>query len=635
MHRLRRRRIAGSIWRKIKGIFRMIRNVVMSFLAIILLVSLITAGWVYWEFTRVPKVKANTLLVMNMKGAILDGPSFSRASQRILAEDIQTLRGMVNNIRKAAGDPRITGILLHLKSYSMNFSTGQEIRKELMTFKQSGKKLFVFMDWATAWKYSFASIADTIYMSPAGSLYMAGFRMEISFYRKLLDKIGITPEHTYIGRYKTGPQPEMLEEMSDAHREVVNDILDAYYTRYIAQVAEARQVSPDTVRNWIDGGLYTAMDAYEAGMIDKLVYESDLERALKIELGLLEEEDEEEQPGDPEQSEGSLEQEEEEEEEEEEPELPTLNNAQYARVPVKVPGLYKKGEKIALVYASGIIVSGKSTPIGSKNSFIGSDSMTKLLDSLAKDKKIKGIILRLDSPGGGAGAAEVIWHAMTQAGEKKPIIVSMADLAASGGYMISAPADTILAYPLTLTGSIGIYSQKYNLQKLYEMLGIHVASIQRGENAGIFSSSRPRTPGEQQRMEHYLREHYNQFVEEVAQGRDMTFEEVDDIAQGHVWTGQQALENGLVDELGGIDEAIAVIKKTLEIPEDEDVELVEFPRMESPFRLLWQRFLHTQITLYIPDEFQHVQEQLEIVKRLEHEPVLKWFPYRMYPDNSY
>jgi len=412
MHHFRRKRITGRIWRRIKQFFGIIRNIMLVFLFIMLLIVLITTGWFYREFSRAPKVKDNTILVMNMKGLILDGPSFSAASQRILGEDVQTLRGMINNLRKATEDPRINGILLNMKGFGMTFATGQEIREELFKFKESGKKIFVYMEWASTWGYFLTSLADKIYMPPSGSVYLASFSTEIPFYRKLLDKIGIQPEHMYIGKYKTGPQPEMLEGMSEEHREVANDILDAYYTSYVEQLAIARHVSQNTVKEWINGGFYTAVEAHEVGIVDELMYEEQLEKELKIELGLLEEP----KGAEEETEEGETSAEEREEEEEEEgPELPTLNNAQYARVKVKVPGLHKKGEKIAVVYASGVIVPGRSSPIGSSSPFIGSESMTQLLKSLAEDKKIKGIILRVDSPGGGARASDLIRYAVNEA----------------------------------------------------------------------------------------------------------------------------------------------------------------------------------------------------------------------------
>ncbi len=623
MSSFRRTRLRMSFWRWIKQIFKVCRHIFLGIWLALFLSSLLAAGWFYRELNRAPKVKADSLLSITLKGAILEGPAFNAASQHILGEDVQTLRGMLNNLRKATNDPRIIGIALRLEGYGMSYGTSSEIREELVKFKAAGKKIFVYMDSAYPGSYLFASLGDKIYMSPSGDMYLSAFRMEMPFYRKLLDKIGITPEHMYIGKYKTGPQPEMLEQMSEAHREVSNVLLDARYEYFVEQVAANRHVSPDTVKGWVDNGFFSAKDALEFGMVDELAYGKDFERALKIELGLIKPEtaDSAEESASAEKDEDN--------EEEEEPELPTVNNSQYARVKVKASDLYDTGEKIAIIYASGVILSGKSSPIGAQSPVIGAESLTELLEKVRKDKEIKGVIIRLDSGGGGASASDEIRHAIEKLKEKKPVMISMSDLAASGGYMISAPADKIFAYPLTITGSIGIYSTFYHFQRLHEWLGINVEILERGKNSGIFSTSRPRTPEESQRMEHFLRQFYDYFVEGVAKGRHLTVEAADTIAQGRVWTGRQALENGLVDELGGFDEVIAAMKTQLNIPGEDGVQLVEYPELENPWRLLWQRFMNTQIAANVPEELIGAQEELRLIERLAEERELALLPFRI------
>ena len=628
MQRFRRKRVRSKIWRRVTQFFRLIRNVMLIFLFVMLMISIIIAGIFYREFTRIPKVKKQTVLVMNMKGVVIDGPSFNAASQRILGEDVQTMRGMVTNIRKAAADSRIIGMLFKLENLGMGYAVREEVQEELLKFKEAGKKIFIYTEFLTPRLYLFSRFADEIYLLPSGSVYFAAFTAEIPYYRGLLDKIGITPEHSYIGKYKTGPQPEMFEEITDAHRESTTNLLDRYYNYYVNQIAEARHVSPETVKGWIDQGFYSAREALEAGIVDKLLYKDELEDELKIELGLLEESeaaDETEKSAaldNPEKEENV----EETEDEEEGPDLPQLNNSQYARVKVQIPGMHKKGRKIAVIYATGVILSGKSSPIGSSSPVIGAESMTALLKSLEKDEDIEGVILRVNSPGGGSKASDLIRRALQQLKEKKPLIVSMSNLAASGGYMISAPGDTILAYPFTITGSIGIYSQKYSFQKLHQMLGIKTAVISNSRNSGIFSPFRERTPEESERMMQYLRSYYNDFVEGVAQGRGMNFEDVDAVAQGRVWFGQQALEHGLVDRLGGFDEAVALMKEKLEIPEDEDIQLLEYPRLESPLTLLWRRFLETRLKAHFPDELLALKDKLDLIDRLQEEAVLLWEP---------
>lgn len=631
MHSFRRKRIRRTLWRRIKQVFRVIRSIVLVFLFFVFLAFFIAAGWFYYHFSKVPKVKAETLLVMNFDGIILDAPSLSYASQRLLGEDVQTLRVVVNNIRKATEDPRIIGILMQFKNYGLGRASAQEIRDELLKFKQTGKKIFAYSEGAGWRTYSLMSIADKIYMPPSGATYLMGLHIEIPFMRELLDKIGITPEHMYIGKYKTGPQPELFERMSEAHREVLHHILDNLYSEYITQVAEARQVPPEKVKKWLDDGLYSASEAHEVGMIDELIFEDQLEKKLQIELGLIDETAAEEQSD--EDADDNAENT--DDEDEDEPELYKLNNSQYARVKFHVPNLHTKGEKIAVVYAQGVILSGKSAPIGAASPTIGSESMTELLNTLAKDKELKGIILRVDSGGGSGLASAIIHRAVQEARKKKPVVVSMAGAAASGAYEISAPADAIIAYPSTLTGSIGTYSSKYSFQGLHKMLGINFETVQRGKNSGMFTPTRTRTPEEYKQFQKFLWDHYNDFVRDVAEGRKMTFEEVDAIARGRVWMGEKALEIGLVDKLGGFETAIDVMKEKLDIPADEDVELVEYPKIERPLELLKQRFLRTHVTPHIPDELLDVQQRLHTLDMLRNEPYLAWFPYEIVVDDRW
>ena len=622
MSSFRRTRLRISLWRWIKQTFKILRHIFVGIWLAMLLAAIISAGWLYRELNRVPKVKDDSLLSITLNGMVLEGPAFNNAAQHILGEDVQTLRGMLNNLRKATKDPRIIGIALTLKGYGMSHGTSNEIREELAKFKAAGKKIFVYMDWAYPGKYLFASLGNKLYMSPSGGMDLAVFSMEAPFYRKLLDKIGVTPEHIYIGKYKTGPQPEMLEKMSDEDREVSNLLLDAFYNNFVEQAAANRNVSQETVKGWIDSGFFSAKDALEMGMVDELVYEKDFERALKIELGLI-------KPDAETSADADESAEKEKEDDEDEPKLPEVNNSQYARVKVETPNLYNTGEKIAVIYASGVILSGQSSPIGSNSAVIGSESLTELLETVKKDKEIKGVIIRLDSPGGSASASDEIRHAIEQVKAKKPVMISMSSLAASGGYMISAPADKIFAYPLTITGSIGIYSMHYHFQRLHDWLGINVERLERGENSGIFSTSRPRTEQETQRMEHFLRQFYDDFVKGVATGRRLTVEAADQIAQGRVWTGQQALENGLVDEIGGFDEVIAAMKKQLNIPEQDEVQLVEYPELENPWRLLWQRFMNTHIAANVPAELLDAQEALRYAERLAAERELALLPFRI------
>jgi len=518
---------------------------------------------------------------------------------------MQIQQGIVNNIRKATHDSRIIGILLKFEGYGMTSTTALEIRDELLKFKQSGKKIFAYMESPGKKTYFLASPAHKIYMPPPGNIYLRGWRAEIPFYKDVLDNVGITPEFIYIGKYKTAPQIFTMNHMSDEYREVLNDVLDAYYTDYIEQIANVRNVPLENVKTWIDDGLYSAVEALEAGMIDELLYKNELEKHVQAELGLA----------------ANVKQ----AELEEEPELNTINSSQYARIAVDAPWLHNKGKKIAVLYAQGSIVSGKSPP-SPHSGMIGSETMIELLEELVEDEEIQGIILRIDSGGGGARASSMIWKAIHEAQQKKPIVVSMVGAAASGGYMISAPVDSIVAYPLTITGSIGIFGGKFSMQGVFDLIGLNIEIVQRGENARMFTNARTWTEGEEERFRHFVQEGYDDFIQKVALGRGMTVEAVHEIAQGRVWTGQQALDIGLVDKLGGMETAIAVIKEKLGIPADDDVLLIDYPKMEAPVQFLLRRLRETHIESKLPDELRQIQENLEHLTRLEDEHLFAWFP---------
>lgn len=652
-----------SIWRRIGKViawtFRTIARLISWLFLLSFIISLGFMVWLFHDASRPPEVKPDTVLVMKFRGFIVDGPPMDITTQRLLGERVQTVQEIVQTLRKAAHDERIIGLLLKPGSYQMNLTAALDIREELLAFRQSGKKVFAYMNNVGMGGYLLTSVADQIFMPPSGSAFVSGFRAEVPFYSGLFEKIGVTPEFVAIGDYKTAPQVFTMDHMSDELREVLNEQLDTYYSAYVHNVAEARQVSLLQVQSWIDDALYTTQEALAAGMIDELVYESQLEERLAQELGLVDMKSEADAA--PEDSgEGTVEMTPENSdaapagdsgedtvevmsedadatttEDENESPLTTLSASQYAHVEVDAPDLHITGEKIAVVYASGIITSGNSSPSASQPS-IGSDSMTELLASLTDDDEIQGIILRIDSGGGGIMASDFIRNSVQEATDEKPVIVTMADVAASGGYMIAIPANRIIAHPLTLTGSIGIFGGKFSLEGLSDLLGVRIETLQRGQNAGLFTAFRTHTPEEQERFRTYLQQHYDEFVAQVAQGRQMTMTTADEIAQGRVWVGTQAAELGLVDALGGLETAITMMKEMLEIPEEEDVTLEPYPRPGNPFEVLRQRFggflrqrFGGLVQSQMSKEVDTMNQRLEELVRLQNEHVFAWWPGRI------
>lgn len=649
-----RRSVLKKIWNAVGWCFRVLAKLISALFLVSFVISLAIMVWIFRDTSRPPEVLPDTVLVMDLEGLIVDGPPVDVTTQRLLGERIQTVQELVRTLRKAAHDDRIIGLLLKPEAYSMNLTAALDIREELLAFRQAGKKVFAYVDTLWMGSYLLTSAADRIFMPASGTALVMGLRAEVPFYGGLFEKIGVTPEFVAIGEYKTGPQVYTMDHMSDELREILNEQLDDYYAAYIQHIAEARQVSVLQVRSWIDNGLYTAQAALDAGMIDELVYESRLEERLAQELGLTNqgyETDDASESSDsaPENSADRAEElsvnaeevseatPEETPEEDAESPLTTLTASEYALVKIDAhmdaPGLHLNGEKIAVVYANGLIATGKGSPSPAQPS-VGSDSMTTLLDSLAENDEIRGIILRIDSGGGSAMASDMIRNSVQEATARKPVVVSMADVAASGGYMIAVPADSIVAYPLTLTGSIGIYGGKFSLEGLSELVGIRVETLQRGRNAGLFSSVSAQTPDEHERFRTYLQQRYTEFVTHVAQDREMTMMTADEIAQGRVWSGAQAAELGLVDTLGGLEAAIATMKEMLDIPEEDDVALVPYPRPGSPLEILRQRFGGLirgsgLVMGRVPENIRTIHQQLETLLLLQDERAFAWWPARI------
>lgn len=638
MYYRRRPTIVGRIWRFIKKLIVFVIRLISFLFLVSFVLSFIAMFGGYFAMNKEPDIKPNTVLTLNLSGMIIDGPGMDPTLQMLLRERTQTLQEITTNIRKAAHDDRIVGILLKTNGVGMSFTTALDIREELLAFKQSGKKIYAYTPDAGLGSYLVLSTADKIYMPPSGCAFVMGLRAEIPFYKGLFDKLGITPEFVAIGKYKTGPQNFTMDHLSDEYREVMDDLLDAYYTTYVQKIAEARNVPLVEVRAWIDDGLYSARDALEAGMVDELVYEPQLDSILLKELGLStpalpESTPQTERASTPTPTVSASEQKPEptviQKVEPSAPEstLKTVSMTQYTRAKVDAPNLHQQGEKIAVVYASGTIVSGRS-PLSSGR-FIASDTLNQLLSDLEEDETIRGVILRVDSGGGSALASDLIRSRILDMTRKKPVIISMANAAASGGYMISAPANKIVAYPVTITGSIGIYGGKFSMRGLNDWLGVTVETLQRGENAGLFTSARTHTPSEHERFQQYIQDGYENFVNIVAQGRNMTFAMAADVAEGRVWTGEQAADIGLVDSLGNLETAITLLKEQLQISVEQDVQMMVYPRPESPLEMLLQNMQEVMVNAAFPKEFLHARARFETLTRLQDDRLFAWWPQRI------
>ena len=424
----------------------------------------------------------------------------------------------------------------------------EEIRDAIADFRSSGKPVYAYMEYATDKEYYIASACDKVYLAPPGELFINGLAADVLFFRGSLDKLGIYPDMVQMGKYKTAVETFTRKDMSEANREFMNSYLDDQFKRYVEAIAKARGKSADDIRKIIDDAPYSSAKSKELGLIDGVAYRDEVEKELKSQLGYKE--------ADP---------------------LNVVRSGTYDQVEPESLGL-NEGERIAVIYATGEIGSGKSenSPTGSQS--IGSDTLARALDDARDDKSIKAIVIRVDSPGGSGLASDIIWHAVESAKAKKPVVISMGDVAASGGYYIAAGANKIIAQPSTITGSIGVFAGKPVIKGFYDWLGISNEYILRGKQAGMFRETEKFTPEERAKFEDLVKRMYwEDFVPKVAKGRNKTPEYVDSVAQGRVWTGAQGKERGLVDEFGGLDRAVEVAKELANLPKDKGVHRVILP----------------------------------------------------------
>lgn len=495
-----------------------------------------------------PSVPDNSVLVLHVSGDLPDYIPEDQLAKAFGVSRGQSFTALLTQLRKAKVDDRIQGVMLDIKFPGIGWGKADELRDAIKDFKASGKPVYAFMEIGMNREYYIATAADKIFLPPSGDLYINGFAAEAMFYKGSLDKLGIEADVIQIGpKYKNAPDQYTKKEMGEGQREVINAVLDEYYGRFAGGIAESRKKSVEDVKTLIDGAPYNANQAKELGLIDDAVYREQVNEDLKNRLGYKADD-----------------------------KLRTIQGGEYREIPSDSLGL-NKGEKVAIIYASGGINVGRSND-GPFGSMVGSDTVVAAVNDAADDNSIKAIVLRVDSPGGSALASDLMWHALENAKAKKPVIVSMSDVAASGGYYISCNANKIVAEPSTITGSIGVFLGKPVVKGLYDWLGISNEYVMRGKNSGLFRETVKWTPEERAKMEEGANNiYFNNFVPKVAKGRNKTNEDVDTIAQGRVWTGTQARANGLIDEFGGLEKAIDIAKQLANLPADKDVKRIVLP----------------------------------------------------------
>ncbi len=533
-------------------------------ITIIVILTLVVGGIFYSILFR--SITEETIAVS--KNSILDIVIAGEVPERVVPNPIQEVFGtppsisvqdLLFTIHKAARDKRITTILLRPVSLLTGWGKLDEIRNALLAFKKSGKHIYAYTELASDKEYYLASVADTIVSISSGIFLINGFYSEPVFLKNTLRKIGIEADFVAYGKYKNAPDMFTREHMSDAQREVLNALLDGYYRRYVDTLAVTRKIKRATVQQLIDRGLFTGEEALNAHLIDSLMYLNELKDHLKKAGGRKRR---------------------------------FIPYSRYRKVQPASLGLTAK-KSFALIYGVGTIVSGSESQFNEGN-LITSEGMANSIRKAAENKDIKAIILRIDSPGGSGIASDVIWREVVAARKKKPVIVSVSDMAASGGYYISMAADSIVAHPASLVGSIGVFAGKFSFGGLYQKIGMNTEQLSRGKNADFFSTSRKFSPEQRKLLHEHIMMFYNDFITKVAEGRHKTPEQVDEIARGRVWSGEQGLKIGLVDKLGDFNTAVKMAKRMANIPEDELVRLVVYPRLRS----FWERILTGKIATW-------------------------------------
>ncbi|MDJ0703166.1 MAG: signal peptide peptidase SppA [Leptolyngbyaceae cyanobacterium MO_188.B28] len=540
-----------------------------------------------------PEVEDKSILVYDLSLEILDsvppsGPGIVLEETLVGASNRAiSLRAALDSIAQAAEDDSIVGLYLHGNT-SEGFATLKELRQALETFKQSGKPILAYdLAWSER-DYYLTSVADTLVLNAAGILEFNGFRAETQFLAGALQKYGIGVQVLRAGRYKSAVEPFIRTESSPEDREQTQALLADLWQEILKTTAESRESTPEELQQLADqGGLLMAQDALDAGLVDRVSYFDEVLTDLQ-DLTDTEPDD-----GDA---------------------FPQISLSAYSRLVNQRLASKAKGDTIAIVYADGEIISGQGSP-----GIIGSATLTKALRKVRLDDDVKAVVLRVNSPGGGASASEVITREVELTSEVKPVVVSMGDFAASGGYMISTQADKIFASPGTITGSIGVFGLILNLKEVANDNGVTWDVIKTAEYADIDTISRPQTSKELALQQAVVDDLYDRFITMVAESRQIAREKVDDIAQGRVWTGVDAKEIGLVDELGGLNDAVSAAAEQAEL---EQWRIEEYPKPRTLEEQIFEN-LFGQLISHLPmgadpltQEFQRLREELAVIQLL-------------------
>jgi protease-4 len=519
---------------------RKIGKIILVLIAIVLAVEILAITVSY--FSR--RIQPNTVLTVRLEGEIEEQPPQDPLSEAFFGART-TVTDVVQALDRAEADPRITGIEVRVGESTLGMAKIQEIHQKIREFNRKGKFSVAYLEFATNRSYYLASACQTVILLPTSLFHVRGMMTSTTFLRGTLDKLGIYPDLYHVGDYKNAMNVYTEKKYTPAHREADQTLLEDFYQQYLRGVAEGRGMKLEEVKRAIEKGPYTSQEALATKLIDRLAYADEARDLVK------------------QKNRGSENR---------------LSLDEYLRRTER-----RGGAKLAVIYATGTILPGRSgdSPLG--GAVMGSETIAEQFRRAREDASVRAVILRVDSPGGVTFPSEIIRREVVVTKRVKPVVVSMSDLAASGGYAIAMSANRIVAEPGTITGSIGVLGGKLNLLGLYEKLGLSKDYLTTTENSTMDYPFQNFTPAQRESILKYMRDIYGSFIQGVAEGRHMKVEAVDKIGQGRVWSGERARQLGLVDELGGLDAAIAAAKTLAKIPPSEAVSLIYLPPPKSLF----------------------------------------------------
>ena len=502
---------------------------------------------------RAPQVSGNSTLVLKIGGDLPEMEPGGVIGQ--FFEAPPTVRSIVDALRKAKVDRRISSVVIRPMSAAALWGKVQEVRDAIVDFRRSGKPIVAYLEYGGEQEFYLASACDKVFLMPTASLDLTGMASYELFLRGTLDKIGAYPDTLHIGQYKTASNTFTEHTFTPAHREMAESLNADLYDQLIRGLASGRHKSEQEIRALVDHGPFLPEDAVRAGLVDDVAYEDELDDKVQLTKGAVN----------------------------------FVSEREYRQVTPASLGL-NRGARIAVIYAIGVIASGESNYDSPSGQVLGADTMVDYLRKARADTSVKAIVLRIDSPGGSAIASDVIWREVSLTRNTKPVIASMSDVAASGGYYIAMPAHAIVAEPATLTGSIGVVMLKFVIDGTLKKLGLNMEGVKNGRYADLYSPVRAFSPEERAKIQEHMQATYDTFVEKAAAGRNTTPERIDAVAQGRVWTGAQAKQIGLVDELGGLERALALAKQRAKLAPDSEVEIVVYPGRKSFYDIVKDPF---------------------------------------------